>query len=241
VCVCDMSLMIAPSSLSSLPRYPLSPSSKPNVSTTPPPLDLGPGIIKGEKAPPAETWPHAAPCVPCHAEAPPANHGNDVASTTLLTVAAGLQVRVGAGTPSPNKDDGVFDQYSPPLTRSPSDWTDSVADVTSAESEDAATTGSAEDEDEDAVMVLLSLQRVASQNRLDRLDAPLSAGSKRRAESPPDDSDGKSHYFCRFPGCGKGYASTDAVRKHCRQRHLEWLRQLGHGCPALYCRWGDQP
>ena len=27
------------------------------------------------------------------------------------------------------------------------------------------------------------------------------------------------------------------VRKHCRQRHLEWLRRLGHGCPALYCRW----
>jgi len=48
---------------------------------------------------------------------------------------------------------------------------------------------------------------------------------------------GESRYFCRYPHCGKGYASTDAVRKHCRQRHLEWLRRLGHGCPALYCRW----
>lgn len=48
-------------------------------------------------------------------------------------------------------------------------------------------------------------------------------------------------YFCKYPDCGKGYASTDAVRKHCRQRHLEWLRRLGHGCPALYCSWGEQP
>ena len=42
-------------------------------------------------------------------------------------------------------------------------------------------------------------------------------------------------YICKFPGCAKGYASTDAVRKHCRQRHLEWLRALGHGSPELYC------
>uniref|UniRef100_A0A7S3AV69 C2H2-type domain-containing protein n=1 Tax=Haptolina ericina TaxID=156174 RepID=A0A7S3AV69_9EUKA len=48
-----------------------------------------------------------------------------------------------------------------------------------------------------------------------------------------------SRFFCKFPRCGKAYASTDAVRKHCRQRHLDWLRRLGHGCPALYCRWED--
>ena len=37
------------------------------------------------------------------------------------------------------------------------------------------------------------------------------------------------------------------VRKHCRQRHLEWLRQIdrysaherGTPKPALYCVWGD--
>jgi len=52
--------------------------------------------------------------------------------------------------------------------------------------------------------------------------------------------DGEPRFFCRHPGCGKGYASTDAVRKHCRQRHLEWLRALGHGAPSLYCSWvGD--
>ena len=48
-----------------------------------------------------------------------------------------------------------------------------------------------------------------------------------------------ARFYCRYPKCGKGYASTDAVRKHCRQRHLEWLRRLGHGCPALYCRWEE--
>jgi hypothetical protein len=58
--------------------------------------------------------------------------------------------------------------------------------------------------------------------------------------SPIPKPDGDAKFFCKFPGCGKGYASTDAVRKHCRQRHLEWLRRLGHGCPALYCHWGDE-
>ena len=43
-------------------------------------------------------------------------------------------------------------------------------------------------------------------------------------------------YVCRYVGCGKSYASTDAVRKHCRQRHLEWLRSLGTGTPELYCQ-----
>ena len=32
---------------------------------------------------------------------------------------------------------------------------------------------------------------------------------------------------CRYPGCGKMYSSTDAVRKHCRQRHSVWLEQIG--------------
>ena len=75
---------------------------------------------------------------------------------------------------------------------------------------------------------------------------PMPAGNKRlRAtddgdvprHAPMPKADGKVRFFCKHPGCGKGYASTDAVRKHCRQRHLEWLRQQGHGCPALYCRW----
>ena len=43
------------------------------------------------------------------------------------------------------------------------------------------------------------------------------------AGAPPP---GTSRFRCKFPGCSKLYASTDAVRKHCRKRHLEWLRQI---------------
>ena len=37
---------------------------------------------------------------------------------------------------------------------------------------------------------------------------------------------GKS-FVCRFPKCGKQYASTDACRKHSRKRHPEWLMAFG--------------
>jgi hypothetical protein len=97
-----------------------------------------------------------------------------------------------------------------------------------------------------AIQALLSLQREPSPTVLSDL---LPAGcdfafSSARAHSPAlqggiAKSDSSIRFYCRFPLCGKGYASTDAVRKHCRQRHLEWLRRLGHGCPALYCRWDD--
>lgn len=40
-------------------------------------------------------------------------------------------------------------------------------------------------------------------------------------------------YLCRR--CYKEYASTDAVRKHARQQHHDWLREQGQGCPSLYC------
>ena len=32
-------------------------------------------------------------------------------------------------------------------------------------------------------------------------------------------------YTCKFLGCGKVYASSDAVRKHARNHHPEWLKQ----------------
>ena len=38
------------------------------------------------------------------------------------------------------------------------------------------------------------------------------------------DAEGKTAFVCRYPGCAKAYNSRDAVRKHARQRHLEWLR-----------------
>lgn len=33
-------------------------------------------------------------------------------------------------------------------------------------------------------------------------------------------------FQCAYPKCPKLYASQDAVRKHCRLQHLEWLRNL---------------
>jgi len=73
--------------------------------------------------------------------------------------------------------------------------------------------------------------------------------SPKRMRAPKDGAPppGTSRFRCKFPGCSKLYASTDAVRKHCRKRHLEWLRQIdrysaherGTPKPALYCVWGD--
>ena len=40
-------------------------------------------------------------------------------------------------------------------------------------------------------------------------------------------------YLCNH--CGREYASTDAVRKHARQNHPDWLKEQGQGCPSLYC------
>ena len=48
-----------------------------------------------------------------------------------------------------------------------------------------------------------------------------------------------ARFYRMVPRCGKAYSSTDAVRKHCRQRHLEWLRRLGHEW-ALYCEWDEE-
>ena len=58
-------------------------------------------------------------------------------------------------------------------------------------------------------------------------DTPMHPSPK-RARAPKDGAPppGTSRFRCKFPGCRKLYASTDAVRKHCRKRHLEWLRQI---------------
>lgn len=103
------------------------------------------------------------------------------------------------------------------------------------------------DEDaESAIHALLALQREPSPPVASARASPEL--SHRRPPSPSmlsrQSAIGKagceaSRFFCKFPRCGKAYASTDAVRKHCRQRHLDWLRRLGHGCPALYCTWED--
>jgi len=47
-------------------------------------------------------------------------------------------------------------------------------------------------------------------------------------------------FTCRFPSCGKVYASTDGVRRHCRKQHLNWLLALGNGRPTQFaCAIGD--
>ena len=60
-------------------------------------------------------------------------------------------------------------------------------------------------------------------------DSGHTSGSS-RATSPA--VPGRS-YLCKQ--CGREYASTDAVRKHARQNHTEWLREMGQGSPLLYC------
>jgi hypothetical protein len=40
------------------------------------------------------------------------------------------------------------------------------------------------------------------------------------------DPKGNTAFVCRYPACEKSYASRDAVRKHCRIHHLQWLRTL---------------
>ena len=48
-------------------------------------------------------------------------------------------------------------------------------------------------------------------------------------------AESNTRFICKYPQCGRVYASTDAVRKHCRLRHSEWLSQFRHGCPSQYC------
>ena len=43
-------------------------------------------------------------------------------------------------------------------------------------------------------------------------------------------------YECLFPGCRCKYASTDAVRKHARQKHAAWLAALPAQGKDMYSR-----
>mmetsp|Transcript_75152 Transcript_75152/g.125305 ORF Transcript_75152/g.125305 Transcript_75152/m.125305 type:complete len:146 (+) Transcript_75152:244-681(+) len=89
------------------------------------------------------------------------------------------------------------------------------------------------------------------QRHLDGWDSSGSGSSSPKLARPRVAKDGapppgSCRFQCRYPGCSKLYASTDAVRKHCRKRHFDWLRRLDQLAaherqmpkPALYCRWG---
>merc|ERR1719424_2214941 len=71
--------------------------------------------------------------------------------------------------------------------------------------------------------------KVATASRPSSANGPDSSSSS-RSTSPG--VPGRS-YRCK--ACGREYASTDAVRKHARQNHTEWLREMGQGSPLLYC------
>ena len=66
---------------------------------------------------------------------------------------------------------------------------------------------------------------------LEDAERPKSTGSSSSAVQccTVTQRDGVVIFSCKFPGCGREYASRDAVRKHCRLRHLDWLRSLDKG------------
>ena len=49
-------------------------------------------------------------------------------------------------------------------------------------------------------------------------------------------------YYCAFPNCRRRYSNADHVRKHCRKKHNQWLkevdaqlRQQGKRDASSYC------
>eukprot|EP00964_Phaeocystis_antarctica_P139068 scaffold103779_cov51-Phaeocystis_antarctica.AAC.1 len=46
-----------------------------------------------------------------------------------------------------------------------------------------------------------------------------------------------TQFVCRHPACGKAYGCPDAVRKHCRKEHSDWLRDRPNHGPEGYCSW----
>merc|ERR1719329_362301 len=84
------------------------------------------------------------------------------------------------------------------------------------------------DAEEDMVHALLALSQgrqapTPAPRRAKRPSSSTAAGPlKRRGVA-----DRASQFTCKHPGCGKLYGCPNAVRKHCRKAHYEWLRSLG--------------
>ena len=81
----------------------------------------------------------------------------------------------------------------------------------------------------EAVKKALDLVRLSNRN-LSRNNAPLQLKKRGLADCA-------SLFTCRHPGCGKTYSCPDAVRKHCRREHSDWLRSLPDLGPTTYCSW----
>ena len=62
--------------------------------------------------------------------------------------------------------------------------------------------------------------------------APWHASGSRSSVSDPLVS-----YSCKYPGCAKVYSSSDGARKHARNHHPEWLKQVETSKRAVdaYC------
>lgn len=168
--------------------------------------------------------------------------GGDASTRTGLPSGEALD-----GEESPKTDDDCHSDsptYAPDVSLSDND--NALEEI----KDHAAHVVTVDKDAESAIHALLSLQRDPSpttpRSPRTRGSSPEPFGRQPLSPNPGRQSAIQkfagaevSRYFCKFPRCGKAYASTDAVRKHCRQRHLDWLRRLGHGCPALYCRWED--
>ena len=103
--------------------------------------------------------------------------------------------------------------------------------------EEAAQESPAETAADAAIRSLLDLRQgsvagLPSAPRSERRHSPSSGALKRRGVA-----DRATQFTCRHLGCGKAYGCPDAVRKHCRKAHQDWLRSLGHVGPADYCSW----
>jgi hypothetical protein len=62
--------------------------------------------------------------------------------------------------------------------------------------------------------------QVASQTNASSDLSPTSAGED------PNSPETMVVFDCRHPGCGKTFHSSDAVRKHARKQHVNWLRRI---------------
>ena len=102
--------------------------------------------------------------------------------------------------------------------------------------EEAAQEPPAETAAEAAIRSLLDLRQgsvaAAPAPRAERRQSPSSGPLKRRGVA-----DRASQFTCRHLGCGKAYGCPDAVRKHCRKEHSDWLRDRPNHGPEGYCSW----
>lgn len=117
--------------------------------------------------------------------------------------------------------------------------------MASSDSDARTSHSSATSEDSDPLPMFLSIDWDTGNT------SPGSSAPSPKVARPRNGKDGAPppgtcRFQCRYPNCNKLYASTDAVRKHCRKRHFDWLRRLDQLAtherqmpkPALYCRWG---